>query len=100
MVSSNMIHCFIYDGKKHDTFLLYQVQTILVDYLTAHRPYIEKLIYFSDGCGGQYKNCKNFTDLCSHKHDFGTSADWVFLGTSYCKSPCDGIDGAVKTTCS
>ena len=28
-----------------------------------------KLIYFSDGCGGQYKNYKNFMDLCSiNKH--------------------------------
>ena len=39
-------------------------------------------------------------DLCSHKHDFGISAEWVFLATSYCKAPCDGIGGAVKTTCS
>ena len=37
-------------------------------------------------------------DLCSHKHDFGISAEWVFLATSYCKAPCHGIGGAVKTT--
>ena len=29
--------------------------------------------------------------LCSHKHDFGISADWI-------SAPCDGIYGAVKTT--
>ena len=39
-------------------------------------------------------------DLFSHKHDFGISAEWMFFTTSYCKSPCHGIGGAVKTTCS
>ena len=39
-------------------------------------------------------------DLCSHKHNFGISAEWVPFATSYCKSPCDRIGGAVKTACS
>ena len=39
-------------------------------------------------------------DLCSHKHDFGISAEWMLFATSYYKSPCHGIGGAVKTTCS
>ena len=39
-------------------------------------------------------------DLSSHKHDFGISAKWVFFVTRYCKSPCDGIGGAVKKSCS
>ena len=39
-------------------------------------------------------------DLCSHKHDFGISAEWVFFATSYCKVPSNGIGRAVKTTCS
>ena len=38
--------------------------------------------------------------LCSHEYDFGISAKWVFFVTSYCKSPCDDIVGAVKMTCS
>ena len=29
--------------------------------------------------------------LCSHKHDFGISAEWI-------SAPCDGTGGAVKTT--
>ena len=32
-------------------------------------------------------------DLCSHKHDFGVSAECI-------SAPCDGIGGLVKTTCS
>ena len=35
-------------------------------------------------------------DLCSHKHGFGISAEWVFSATSYCKPLCDDIGGAVK----
>ena len=62
---------------------------MLVDYLKADHPHIKRLIYFYDGCGGQYKNYNNFMDLCSHKHHFGISAEWVFFATSYCKSPCD-----------
>ena len=34
--------------------------------------------------------------MCSHKHGFGISAEWVFSGTSYCKYPCDDIGGVVK----
>ena len=39
-------------------------------------------------------------ELCSHKHDFGISAEWVFFATNYYESPCDGNGGAVKMTCS
>ena len=31
--------------------------------------------------------------LRSYKHDFGINAEWI-------SAPCDGIGGAVKTTCS
>ena len=39
-------------------------------------------------------------DLCSHKHDFGISAEWMLFEISYWKSPCDSIGGAVKMICS
>ena len=38
--------------------------------------------------------------LCSHKHDFGISDEWVFFLKSYYKSACGSIGGAVKMTCS
>ena len=56
---------------------------MLVDYLKANHPHIKKLIYFPDGCGGQYKNYKDLMDLCFHEHDFGISAEWVFFATSF-----------------
>ena len=36
-------------------------------------------ICFSESCGGQYKNYKNLMDLCSHRHGFGFSAEWVLF---------------------
>ena len=69
---------------------------MLVDYLKANYPHIKKLIHFYDGCGEQYKNYKNFMDLCSHKHDFGISAEWVFFATSFCKSSWDENGGVFK----
>ena len=31
---------------------------------------LSKVHYFFDGCSGQYKNCKNYLNLCYHEHDF------------------------------
>ena len=59
---------------------------------------LSKLYYFSDGCGGQYKNYKNFHNLCYHSEDFGLDAEWAFFATSHGKSPCDGIGSSVKWT--
>ena len=49
--------------------------------------------YFSDGCGGQYKNKKHFLNLCHHKEYFKSNVSGIFFATSYGKSPCDGIGG-------
>ena len=35
-------------------------------------------------------------DLSSNKNNFGISAESMFFATRYCKSPYDGIGGAVK----
>ena len=55
-----------------------------------------KITYFSDGAASQYKNWKNFVNLCSHKADFGASAEWHFSATSHGKGACDGLGGTVK----
>ena len=56
----------------------------------------QKIIYFSDGAASQYKNFKNFINLCHHEKDFGCRAEWHFFATSHGKGPCDGIRGTVK----
>ena len=52
--------------------------------------------YFSDRCAGQYKNCKNFLNLCLRNSDFRVKREWNFFTTSHGKSPCAGIGGTVK----
>ena len=53
-------------------------------------------MYFSDGAGSQYKNCKNFVKLCLHQEDFGVSAEWHFYATSNGKGACDGLGSTLK----
>ena len=54
------------------------------------------MIYFSDGCAGQYKNYKNFVNLCHHLSDVGIEAFWNFFATSHGKYSCDGIGRITK----
>jgi len=56
----------------------------------------KKIIYFSDGVASQYKNRKNFLNLCYHEKDFGIRAEWHFSATSHGKGACDGVGGTVK----
>ena len=58
-VISNIFSCFISDDNAHDTSFVYQIQTVMVDYLKEILPHISKIVYFSDGCRAQYKNYKN-----------------------------------------
>ena len=76
--------------------MVYQVQKEVLADLTERLEQLSFATYFSDGCAGQYKNCKNLYNLCHHKVDFNVDAKWVFFATSHGKQPCDGIGGTVK----
>ena len=65
-------------------------------FLRSEQPDAKQIKYFSDGCAGQSKNCKNFINLCFHKEDFGTTADLHFFATSHGKGPGDGLGGTMK----
>ena len=54
------------------------------------------IFYFSDSCAEQYKNHKNFLNLCHHQQDFNMDAELIFFATSHGKSSCDGVGGFVK----
>lgn len=56
----------------------------------------KKITYFSDGSAAQFKNKKNFINLCYHMEDFGCNAEWHFFATSHGKGPSDGLGGTVK----
>jgi hypothetical protein len=88
--------CIISDCLKHDTITVHAFISAMVSHLKATLPSMNKIIYFSDGAASQYKNYKNFSNLCYHKSDHGLDAEWNFFATSHGKSPCDGIGGTVK----
>ena len=81
----------------HDTAAVHLFQSGMITYLQQKlgcRP--KKIYYFSDGCSGQYKNRKNFVNLCHHEMDFGIPAEWHFFATAHGKGPCDGVGGTLK----
>lgn len=88
--------CVISNCLNHTTESVYCFQAHLITELLKLNTHIEKVTYFSDGCAAQYKNRKNFINLCHHKTDFGIDAEWHFFATSHGKNACDGIGGTVK----
>jgi len=80
----------------HDTVAVHLYIKLFLKFLKNLLPLTKKIIYFSGGFAGQYKNCKNFINLCHHKKDFGIEAEWNFFATSHGKGPCDGVGGTVK----
>ena len=72
-------------------------QKKLIEFLKPILPFsLKKIIYFSDGAASQYKNRKNFINLCNHEADFGIQAEWHFSATSHGKGASDGVGGTVK----
>ena len=86
----------ISDCLHHDTIAVHLFQRNLVQFLQEKFLSIDKILNFSDGSAAQYKNCKNFVNLCHHKEDFAIQAEWHFYATSHGKGPCDGIGDTVK----
>ncbi|CAG9765892.1 unnamed protein product [Ceutorhynchus assimilis] len=88
--------CVLSDTKTHSTLEFAIFQKRFVTLVKQKYPRLLKFIYMTDGCGGQYKNKKNFLNLYNHKRDFDIDAEWHFYATSHGKSACDGIGGTVK----
>lgn len=83
----------------HDITAVFLYQKCFIAFLKRFLPstsHVSKIIYFFDGFGSQYKNRKNFSNLCNHDEDFGLAAEWHFSATANGKGTCDGIGGTVK----
>ena len=99
MTDGNLENCsfvIISECNTHDVIAVHLFQSKLVSFLKEKFDAVRKIVYFSDGCAAQYKNCKGFLNLCHHEIDFGMSAEWNFFATSHGKGPCDGVGGTVK----
>ena len=95
-VTKSLCYNCISNCMKHETVTVYAFQKIVLAHLRQHLPQIKKVIYFSDGAASQYKNYKNFTNICYHLADFALQAEWHFFATSHGKNICDGIGGTTK----
>lgn len=90
-------YVFISDCLEHNTIAFHVFQRKLISILKETLPFdLKKIKYCSDGSAAQYKNRKNFLNLCLHKSDFDVEAEWHFFATSHGKSACDGLGGTVK----
>ena len=88
--------CIISSDNSHDVVFVYMVQKKIIEVIKANLPNVKSIKYFTNGCAAQYKNYKNFANLCNHQKDFGLDAKWNFFANSHGKQPCDGIGGTVK----
>jgi len=95
----HLSYVVISDCHHHDTIAVHLYQKSFIAFLKELLParlHPKKIIYFSDGAASQYKNRKNFLNLCHHKDDFGVKAEWHFSATSHGKGACDGLGGTIK----
>ena len=94
-VSVSMV--IISDHLSHDTVSVHAFLKPVLQFLKGINPSLKKIKYFTDGSGAQYKNKKNFANLCVHNLDFdGLNAEWHFFASCHGKSACDGIGGTLK----
>ena len=88
--------CVISNSLQHNTNIVQYFLHIILEDLTTNIHQLKRCIYFSNGAASQYKNYKNFSNICNHEKDHGVPAEWHFFATSHGESPCDGVGGTVK----
>ena len=66
------------------------------EHVKGNYMHITKVKYFSDDCAVQYKNYKNFLNLCHHYSDFDLEAEWNFFAINHGKYAVNGIGGIRK----
>lgn len=94
------IHCksviVIAESLKHDVNAVHLFQRKLIHLIQNSYPHIKTLIFFSDGAASQYKNRKNFYNICQFKETYGYDVEWHFFATSHGKSAFDALGGSFK----
>jgi hypothetical protein len=84
------------DEQSQNKEVVFAFMVKMIEFIKLKNPKIKKLIIFTDGCGGQFKNRYNFMNLLHAQSDFGVEIEWHFFATSHGKSVCDGIGGVIK----
>ena len=74
-------YCLMSDCLNNNTDAVHNFISVALNDIRAKHPNARKCIYFNDGASSQYKNCKNFINLCHHNSDHGLEAEWNFFAT-------------------
>lgn len=94
VINKNM--CFFTEDLKHDVSVVKLFIKKILEYVQKEFPEVKDFEFFSDGCGGQYKNSEIFAFLPECEELFSINVKWNFFATSHGKSACDGIGGMIK----
>ena len=77
---------------RHDTNTMHAFTCKILKCIKKNLHAINKVLYFSAGAASQYKNFKNFKNLCCHEIDHGIKLNSISLQqTMESHPPCDKI---------
>jgi len=85
---------FISKDLKHDAYFVQAAHKSLIEHFKLRGLKIDKHIFFSDGCAGQFKGKTSFYQLS--KMPFKHIQERNFFGSKHGKSPCDALGGILK----
>ena len=66
---------------RHDTNSVHAFTCKVMNYLKENLHAITNILYLCNGAASQYKNLKNFVNLCYHEIDHGIQAQWHFFAS-------------------
>lgn len=92
----NISFAFIAESLEHSVVSVALFQQKLIESLQSRFQTVKKIYFFSDGAASQYKNRKNFFNICELQFTQNIIIEWHFSATYHGKSPCDGIGGTIK----
>ena len=91
-------YAVISDELRHGKFVVLAFNRSILEHAFGSGIKIQKVHFFSDGAGGQFKNCYNLSTILNPKllhKDIG-STDWSFFATAHGKRPVDGVGGTIN----
>ena len=88
-------YAVISDDLRHDKQSVYAFNKAILEEVKKFTQ-VNKVHYWSDGAGSQFKNKYNLSSLLFHEQDFGAKATWSFFETAHGKGPVDGVGAEVK----
>ena len=81
---------------KHDASAVKSFVEVFSAHVTIHYPHIDHIIFWSDGCGVQYKSKAPLYNI-SKNFEISQKVTWNFFGSRHGKGESDGESAVVKT---